>query len=115
MKKITIAIMIVVIAIVVGWDLVVAVNSIKGDTISEIIQKISYEHPVVPLIFGTLGSHFFWAGKPLFDHYSRYLILIGIGIATAIAGIWTVSICPLWPILIGIPLGRLLWPQNIKK
>lgn len=64
-RKITIGIILGVTAILIGWDIFVAVNPPQGDTISEIIQEFATKHPVIPFAFGVLMGHFFWPVKPI--------------------------------------------------
>jgi hypothetical protein len=58
-KWITIGILVVVTALLIGWDIWVAVNNEEGDTISEILLWVG-EHPVLPFAFGVLMGHLFW-------------------------------------------------------
>jgi hypothetical protein len=44
----------------IAWDIHLATNPVQGDTISEIILKLAYQHPVLPFIVGILCGHFFW-------------------------------------------------------
>jgi hypothetical protein len=41
------------------WDLVPALNSVDGDTISRIIRAWSREWPILAYLWGLLGGHFF--------------------------------------------------------
>lgn len=58
-KKTTIGILIGVAAILIGWDIYVAVNDEKGDTISEILLWAS-QRPILPFALGVLMGHLFW-------------------------------------------------------
>jgi hypothetical protein len=59
-KKITIGVMAVAAAALIGWDIVVAANNTKGDTISEILLKSSKKVPIVATAWGILTGHLFW-------------------------------------------------------
>lgn len=52
-------------AILVGWDIYVAISPPENDTISEIIQEYAFKHPIIPFIFGVLIGHFFWPVKKI--------------------------------------------------
>jgi len=58
-KKVTITILLVCAAILIGWDIYVAANKESGDTISEILLWVS-RHPVFPFAFGVIMGHLFW-------------------------------------------------------
>lgn len=57
----TILILVATAVILIAWDIVVATNSVKGDTISEILLNFARHHPVVPFLFGVLMGHLFWS------------------------------------------------------
>lgn len=62
-KKITIWLMLGAAATLIGWDVVVAANKEKGDTISEILIKTARKHPVISFAWGVLSGHLFWPQK----------------------------------------------------
>lgn len=62
-KKITIGLMLGTSATLIGWDVVVAANKDKGDTISEILIKTARKHPVISFAWGFLSGHLFWAQR----------------------------------------------------
>jgi hypothetical protein len=45
------------------WDIYVASNSMKGDTISEIVLAWAWKRPIVPFITGVVMGHLFWPQK----------------------------------------------------
>jgi hypothetical protein len=47
-------------ALLIAYDVYVAVNDTSGDTISEIITKHSLRRPIIPFAFGVLIGHWFW-------------------------------------------------------
>jgi len=59
-KKITIGVMAAATAALVGWDIVVAANKQRGDTISEILLRSSRRVPIVAAAWGILTGHLFW-------------------------------------------------------
>lgn len=59
-KKITLAVMAAATTGLIGWDIVVAANQQKGDTISEILNKAARNTPAVAVAWGILTGHLFW-------------------------------------------------------
>lgn len=59
-KKITIVLLLLCAAGLIGWDIYAAANSIKGDTISEVLLSSSINHPILPFAFGIIFGHLFW-------------------------------------------------------
>jgi len=60
-KKITLGIMLASTAALVGWDVVVASNKERGDTISEILLHAAQHVPIVAVAWGVLTGHLFWS------------------------------------------------------
>ena len=60
----TIGILIGVLSLLIGWDIYVAVNDAKGDTISEIVLELSMLHvaSLLGIVFalGVLTGHIVW-------------------------------------------------------
>jgi hypothetical protein len=44
----------------IAWDVHVATNAVRGDTISELILFWAHQHPTLPFAFGILMGHLFW-------------------------------------------------------
>jgi hypothetical protein len=59
-KQITAGLIVATIAGLVGWDIVVASNKEKGDTISEILLRAARKVPAVAMAWGVLSGHLFW-------------------------------------------------------
>lgn len=59
-KLSTLIVMGVCTAGLIGWDIYVAVNGIKGDTISEILQSWDQDYPMIRFAWGVLAGHLFW-------------------------------------------------------
>jgi hypothetical protein len=118
-KRITQAIILGTVVAWIGWDIYAASNGVDGDTESEVIRLFANRHPFLPLAMGVLMSHFFWNVRASSFRLPRIATFVGlpvVGIAGAVldfAGLlpW---VHPLAPFVIGIFLGRLLWPQRIK-
>jgi hypothetical protein len=59
-KKVTVGLIIAATAGLIGWDIVVAANKEKGDTISEVLLKSARKVPAVAFAWGVLSGHLFW-------------------------------------------------------
>jgi hypothetical protein len=66
-KLITQILMLATVLIWIGWDIYVASNSTRGDTISEITLRFYHEHPGLTLLLvGALcylAGHLFWSQR----------------------------------------------------
>lgn len=55
-------------ALLIGWDVVVATNAVRGDTISEVTLAFARRYPVasvgVGLALGIVLGHLFWPQYP---------------------------------------------------
>lgn len=38
----------------------IALRRRRGETISEVVWRLTFNHPLVPFLFGLLMGHFFW-------------------------------------------------------
>lgn len=48
------------IVLLIAWDVYVAANDVKGDTISELMLAFARKHPILPFALGVLFGHLFW-------------------------------------------------------
>lgn len=58
-RKTTIAILCIIAAMLILWDVWLYVTPPSGSTISEALLWTS-KHPIVPFAFGVLCGHWFW-------------------------------------------------------
>ena len=58
-RKWTIAILVTAAAVLIGWDIYVAVAS-PPDTISLIVNGFAGDHPILPFGLGVIFGHLFW-------------------------------------------------------
>lgn len=100
----------------IGYDVFVAVEPTQDDTISEVINLLAADHPILPFAWGVLTGHLFlrkdW-NHELLKSNARYGVLAGSGILVTIASF--LSIIPdvgagPW-LLAGTAIGWLFWPQ----
>jgi hypothetical protein len=59
-RKITGALILGCIAVLVVWDIVMATNATEGDTISELALSLSLGNPIIPFAVGVICGHWFW-------------------------------------------------------
>lgn len=62
-KKVTLAVMAVSAVALIGWDIIVASNEERGDTISEILLHSARHVPIVAVAWGVLTGHLFWSQR----------------------------------------------------
>jgi len=113
----TLGIIVVASCILIGWDIVVATNAEKGDTISELVLGAASKHPSLAFAWGGLTGHLFWPRKePIFWRKPHTAFLLGTLAAAmlAIEFFVTLKVLPIGPLLVGIALGHWLWPQKSK-
>lgn len=59
-KRITKVVMIATAALIILWDIYVAVEPTPGDTISEVLLGWAMQHPIIPFAIGVVCGHLFW-------------------------------------------------------
>jgi hypothetical protein len=59
-RKISIIILIAVIAIIAIWDIFILVEDTPGDTFTAIISYYAGKHPIIPFLAGVCIGHLFW-------------------------------------------------------
>jgi len=111
-RKVTTAIIVVVVAALILWDVFVAITPEEGDTISEVIRDYGRGHPVIPYGLGVLSGHFFWPAKNRIHAAITFISLGSTGILlTALGLMYNLD----WPAILvlffGILVGHLVWAQ----
>ena len=116
-RKITIWFIWIVGSIVIAFDIYMAMNGVYDDTISEITQAYSYRWSTIPTAYGVLTGHLFWPHRGTVEHRALRnvgIALLGVGVlACDLMDLW--NVWPIIPVVIAIPLGRLLWPLSIDR
>ena len=118
----TIAIMAVTALVLIGWDIYVAFfnrTPNEKDTISGILLGWSKRVWVLPYAFGVLGGHLFVprTGEPFFGHVGSTGLLLVVGLAVGIVGLFSRRTDRPWPIqspfllVLGAVMGHLFWSQ----
>lgn len=107
----------VMLTVTIGVDIYLAANATDGDTISEITKAYSWRWASIGLAHGILTGHLFWGhhGKIALG-WLRIGALCVVAIASVGLDVWDAyDVIPIIPVAIGVPLGRLLWPQQIPE
>jgi hypothetical protein len=108
-------IVIVLVAIIIGADVVLATNKLTGDTWSEVIRNWSLYLPAVPFGFGFLMTHWFGLNPkgPFFGQPSSAIFLGWLVIVVSMIGFachkFGISIHPLIMLSLGGIAGYFLW------
>lgn len=115
-KKITTWFLAITAGVVVIYDAFVAFfNDESYDTVSRVIQALSYDHVFFPFMFGVIFvGHFFIYGTPVFKELTSVFILFSIALLILIADVLNVTprVPPIYPLILGAVAGRLLWPMT---
>jgi Na+/proline symporter len=94
------------------YDIIILVVNPAG-TISNVSLTLSYKFAFIPFTFGFICGHVFWPGKKakgLIGIIAGIVIAIGLSILQHY-----IKINPGVYLLLGIPLGHLLWTQKKKE
>lgn len=114
--KIAIIIGILLVCAIIGFDIYLALDNIRGNTWSEMLRTASKYTPIVPWTFGVLMGHFFHPAtsfSPIVPLNFGVPVLVWISVVLGIVGLALVRsfIFPQWPLLLaGFFAGWLLWP-----
>lgn len=93
------------------YDIVILIIN-PGATISNVSLTLSYRFAFIPFTFGFICGHVFWPGK---ESKGLSGIIIGTIIALALSILQIfIKINPGVYLLIGIPMGHLIWTQKKK-
>jgi hypothetical protein len=102
-------------AIIIGYD-IVAVSLGGGEaTISQIGGAgWAYHHSTIALVWGALTGHLFWItrGKIEWKWFRLIALVAVVGASVILDVVDFYDVIPILPALIGVPLGRLGWPQS---
>lgn len=118
-RKITIAIIEIVIILLVAWDIYVAIEPTPRDTISKIALDSVTKHPSIAVLIAIVMGHLFWPMAKMVGTETSYWkytvpILAALWIGSVVLDILGMlpRVSPILYILIFVPLGHYLWPQK---
>ena len=128
LRKVTGALLASFALILLFWDVAVAFNDVRDDTISELLRDLSHRWYTLPYIMGVIMGHLFWnrAASEMYEqkaHLLRFFIAVGgttvIFLARDIVGLFFVL--PSWPqanlvlVVTGFLVGAVWWPQKLPE
>jgi uncharacterized membrane protein len=110
------------------YDIVVAYNDVKGDTISELVRDISHSWYILPYAFGVITGHFFWnkAADEMLPKKQHLLVFFGVVCGSCalvlvrdlVNVFWTMrafEYANLTLVVVGFFVGAKFWPQHMPK
>lgn len=112
---ITTCIILITIATLIAWDIVAFLKGGSDATISWVSITFFWAHPVFPFAAGILLGHLTWS-KPVQPNHLQELVLLGLGIVALLTMDWfhvLPAMMPLWPFLVGIPVGHAFFAQPV--
>lgn len=105
----------VAMAVLIGWDIVaISIGGGKA-TISQIFgMGWSWSYTTLPLSWGVLTGHLFWVARGNIAYrWIRIGALVALAVVSIILDVVDLyDIVPIVPAMLGVPLGRLGWPQS---
>jgi hypothetical protein len=115
--KLTIAVGLGLMAVLVGLDIYLVQDQYSGNTWSEILRTWAVATPVIPWAYGVLGGHFYHPVENLeavIVFPGNIALLVWLTAAVGIAGLAFAKgghpIAPWVMVLPGMVAGSLLWP-----
>lgn len=119
-KRITAGVIIVSIVVLVGYDIIIIIESSPGDTISEILRDWAWKHPSVAFCLGVLCGHWFGNFDQLVEfrakHEYSWALLGLMGVAWAASDFFNLfHVHPFIAMLVGIPAGAVLWALEPRE
>lgn len=108
---------------IIGWDLYVVKNEIKGDTVSALIYEASLKLSFIPYLIGVLMGHLFWPKKKseLIDNDAvkglfvcLYLTTVPLTFDVLNLLLWKQEVVPLAGLLLGLAIGHFFWLNKGK-
>ncbi len=108
----------VILSAIIGFDIVMVITDEPNDTISEVFGKDwSWRFSTLPLAWGIITGHLFWIarGTIRWKWIRLAAMLAVVGASIVLDVIDPYDVVPIVPVMIGIPLGRLGWPQGYES
>lgn len=105
--------MLLAFAAIVAYDVAMVVNGVPGDTISELSLGWSYRWSILPVAWGVVVGHLFIPSAAVTYKRARLGALALVGCALFALNVYdALTIVPPLALVLGVLLGRLLWPQR---
>jgi len=125
LRKVTAILLAAFTLILVMWDVKVAYNDVKGDTISELLRDVSHAWYILPYLMGVVMGHLFWnrAADNMNEPKKHLLIFFGvIGGSSALVllrdavnffvNLPGLNHANLVLVVVGFFMGAAFWPQT---
>lgn len=121
LRKTTAALLVISAVGLLLWDIDVATNDVKDDTISELLRDISHRFWILPFMLMGVMGHLFWNRSGRKKTFKPGL-LIGASVLVGSRDLlnWAVEL-PTWPYanlvlgVLGFLAGALWWPQLVPE
>jgi len=115
-KKVSYVVIAVWIVGILGYDLIPALTSEDGDTISEVARDLAWGWQTLPAFVMFMMAHLFWHRKGGRYFQWSWVFIPVVLAGTVLADIFLVGdLNPLWVCLVYFPLGHLVWPQDSEE
>lgn len=121
LRTATAVILLIPLALWLIWDIYVASNSLKGDTISEITRDLSHGLYFLPFSLGGIMGHFFF-NAPAGGRPNRFNLWLGVVAAVALFDVLVLrgqalawSYANTMAVTVGFGVGAYLWPQTLPS
>jgi len=121
LRKITAIALVVAAGLLLVWDIYVANNDVKGDTISELVRDLSHDYWSLPFILMGIMGHLFWNRQAETKVIHRKPLFITTGLVIArdllnlVVPLPTFAYANLLMAALGFIGGVLWWPQLVPK
>jgi hypothetical protein len=109
------AILVSIVSLIV-WDIITAARGGTGTTISALSYAFMYFHPMLALAVGGLVGHLTWGSPGVPPDRVRELITLAVAaVLLVLVDVFSIvpPMLPLWPFLLGIPIGHAFFGQDI--
>jgi len=100
------------------WDVYLALDSVQGNTWSEVMREASTLKPLFPWLLGALLAHLFHFRddlKPIFDRDASSTLMVALTFGLGVIGIFGVELTG-WGMTLLVVLGMVtalfLWPKH---
>ena len=115
-RRLTIIFTLVLVAVLVAWDVLVALTPEEGDTVSAVLMDWSRTRTGFAWGLGALGAHLTWPSSSLRPKWARWALpfsLLGLVLLFVLVPSTADALFsgPAVAFMVGFPFGRLLWPQ----
>jgi hypothetical protein len=101
-------------AVLIIFDIYLALNGVAGDTYSEIIRDAGHRMAFLPWCVGGLIGHWFWNGKRRSNRYTWGLVLSVLALLEYLNLSHGIG-HPFVSFFVGMLSGRLVWAMEAPK